>query len=268
MLWLAAQIQKNSILPQLLSPGRKLCQLQNPRFSGFFSFGKLQPTQDKSHIGGINCTEKFGCSCMLLELILKIRRHDQLIHIIHEIPQTRFLGQFNGSITLLVYLALFDEFGSAVFISFGPMLHSAGRNQLHLPGIIQLLSDAIDPTKTDQFVQDLSRGKVFFRNNFQKKVTSQMLSSCPRFFSSQAFNSALEETSTLRKLSVWSISNGPGIATVPELRASSLSAETKTQAEQQPQNYHQAPLLWLYHVLRFYSIVNEIFLPNPNSNIR
>ena len=42
--------------------------------------------------------------------------------------------------------------------------------------------------------------------------------------------------------------NGPGIATVADLRASSLSAETKAHAEQRPRNYHQAPLLWLYHV--------------------
>ncbi len=42
--------------------------------------------------------------------------------------------------------------------------------------------------------------------------------------------------------------NGPGIATVADLRASSLTTVTKDQAEQRPQNYHQAPLLWLYHV--------------------
>jgi len=38
------------------------------------------------------------------------------------------------------------------------------------------------------------------------------------------------------------------IATVAEMRASSLSTDTKAQAEQRPQNYHLAPLLWLYHV--------------------
>ena len=37
--------------------------------------------------------------------------------------------------------------------------------------------------------------------------------------------------------------NGPGIATVADLRASSLSHATKAHAEQRTQNYHQAPLL-------------------------
>jgi hypothetical protein len=35
----------------------------------------------------------------------------------------------------------------------------------------------------------------------------------------------------------------PGIATVADLRASSLSTATKAHAEQRPPNYHQAPLL-------------------------
>ena len=52
--------------------------------------------------------------------------------------------------------------------------------------------------------------------------------------------------------------NGPGIATVADLRASSLSAETKTQAEQRTQNYHLAPLLWLYHVMASISFCHRL----------
>jgi hypothetical protein len=40
------------------------------------------------------------------------------------------------------------------------------------------------------------------------------------------------------------LNNGSGIATVADLRASSLSAVTKDQADQRSQNYHQDPLLW------------------------
>lgn len=61
--------------------------------------------------------------------------------------------------------------------------------------------------------------------------------------------------------------NGTGIATVADLRASSLSAETKAQAEQRTLNYHLAPLLLAipcYHTYLFYMNWFSILLIKPS----